>query len=135
MYALFMVVLLLVFALLADAAVAADMAAAITAAKTDQDSIGGVITCVCRGVPAGWGEPVFDKLEALLAHAMLSIPATKGFEIGSGFGGTAMRGSMHNDRFYTRPDGTLGTVTNHSGGGPWPPVHTSTSIFLFGFCL
>lgn len=84
-------------------------------AKDDQDSIGGVLTCVCRGVPAGLGEPVFDKLEAKLAHAMLSIPATKGFEIGSGFTGTRMRGSVHNDPFVARPEG-LGTATNHSGG-------------------
>jgi len=92
------------------------MADAITAARDDADSIGGVVSCVCRGVPPGWGEPVFDKLEALLAHAMLSIPATKGFEIGSGFAGTAMRGSQHNDPFQTRADGALGTATNNSGG-------------------
>jgi chorismate synthase len=63
------------------------MAARIDEARNDKDSLGGVVTCVCRGLPPGWGEPVFDKLEALLAHAMLSIPATKGFEIGSGFRG------------------------------------------------
>jgi len=79
------------------------------------DSIGGVVTCVCRGVPVGWGEPVFDKMEAVLARATLSIPATKGFEIGSGFAGTRMRGSEHNDRFESR-DGRLRTVTNNSGG-------------------
>ena len=66
-------------------------------------------------VPAGLGEPVFDKLEALLAHAMLSIPATKGFEIGSGFAGVEMRGSVHNDPFVVK-DGRLGTTTNFSGG-------------------
>ena len=84
-------------------------------AREDQDSIGGVLTCVCRQVPAGWGEPVFDKAEALLAQAMLSVPATKGFEIGSGFSGARMRGSVHNDRFIRRGD-RLGTETNHSGG-------------------
>jgi chorismate synthase len=78
--------------------------------------VGGVVTCVCREVPAGLGEPVFDKLEALLAQAMLSIPATKGFEIGSGFSGTRMRGSEHNDPFFLKADGRLGTRTNRSGG-------------------
>jgi chorismate synthase len=79
------------------------------------DSTGGIISCVCRGLPPGWGEPVFDKLEALMAHAMLSLPATKGFEIGSGFAGTAMRGSQHNDPFIMK-NGRLGTSTNNSGG-------------------
>ncbi len=83
--------------------------------KDANDSIGGVVTCVCRGVPAGWGEPVFQKLEAMLAQAMLSIPATKGFEIGSGFAGATMRGSEHNDPFTMKPYG-LGTLTNRSGG-------------------
>jgi len=91
------------------------MAAAILAAREDQDSLGGVVTCVCRNVPAGLGEPVFDKLEAKLAQAMLSIPATKGFEIGSGFAGARMRGSRHNDPFVMK-SGRLGTSTNHSGG-------------------
>jgi Chorismate synthase len=80
------------------------------------DSIGGTITCVIRNVPAGLGEPVFDKFEAKLAHAMLSIPATKGFEIGSGFRGTEVPGSKHNDPFIGLPDGRLGTATNWSGG-------------------
>jgi len=61
-------------------------------AKDKKDSVGGVVTCVCRNIPTGWGEPSFDKLEALLAHAMLSIPATKGFEIGSGFEGAKLNG-------------------------------------------
>jgi len=97
------------------AATAQEMADAIAAAKHDLDSLGGIIACACRKVPAGWGEPVFDKLEAQLARAMLSIPATKGFEIGSGFGGTAMRGSDHNDPFVDR-GGRLGTSSNFSGG-------------------
>jgi len=80
-----------------------------------KDSIGGVVSCVCRNVPAGWGEPVFDKLEALLAQAMLSLPATKGFEIGSGFAGTQLRGSQHNDPFVQK-GARLGTVTNNAGG-------------------
>jgi chorismate synthase len=74
-----------------------------------------VIECVLRGVPAGLGDPVFDKLEADLAKAMLSLPASKGFEIGSGFSATRMRGSQHNDAFEMR-DGKVGTVTNNSGG-------------------
>ena len=67
--------------------------------RQEQDSIGGIITCVIRNSPVGLGEPCFDKLEAILAHAMLSIPATKGFSFGSGFEGTKMRGSSHNDPF------------------------------------
>jgi chorismate synthase len=83
--------------------------------KERNDSIGGIITCVCRNVPPGWGEPVFDKVEAKLAQAMLSIPSTKGFEIGSGFAGTRMFGSQHNDPFVLK-EGRLGTTTNFSGG-------------------
>lgn len=79
------------------------------------DSVGGVIECVARNVPAGLGEPVFDKLEADLAKAMMSLPATKGFEIGSGFAGARMRGSEHNDLFEMR-DGRTRTATNRSGG-------------------
>jgi len=84
-------------------------------AKEAKDSVGGIVSCVCRHVPIGLGEPVFDKLEARLAQAMLSIPATKGFEIGSGFVGTQMTGVRHNDPFVKK-DGRLGTATNNSGG-------------------
>lgn len=98
-----------------DAKTAERMISAIKAAKDDKDSLGGIITCVCRNVPAGLGEPIFDKLEAQLARAMLSIPATKGFEIGSGFAGARMRGSAHNDPFIKKGD-RLGTSTNRSGG-------------------
>ncbi len=98
-----------------DASAAQRMIDAVKAAKADKDSVGGVITCVCRHVPAGLGEPVFDKLEAQLARAMLSIPATKGYEIGSGFSGSRMRGSQHNDPFIQKGD-RLGTRTNYSGG-------------------
>jgi chorismate synthase len=91
------------------------MEALVARAKQAKDSVGGVVACVCRHVPAGWGEPVFDKLEAKLAQAMLSIPATKGFEIGSGFAGTRLSGSVHNDPFVA-VDGRLGTATNNSGG-------------------
>ena len=98
-----------------DQEAATVMVQAVEAARQDQDSVGGVVSCVCRGIPAGWGEPVFDKLEALLARAMLSIPAAKGFEIGSGFAGARMLGSRHNDPFVAR-EGGLGTATNNSGG-------------------
>lgn len=94
---------------------AEEMAALIREVRDARDSIGGVVSCVCRNVPAGWGEPIFDKLEAKLAQAMLSLPATKGFEIGSGFAGTTLRGSQHNDPFVRKGD-RLGTVTNHAGG-------------------
>jgi chorismate synthase len=98
-----------------DATTARHMESLVARVKEEKDSVGGVVTCVCRNVPAGWGEPVFDKLEAKLAQAMLSIPATKGIEIGSGFAGTRMRGSAHNDPFAAATTG-LETVTNNSGG-------------------
>jgi chorismate synthase len=79
------------------------------------DTVGGVIEGVARGVPAGWGEPVFDKLEADLAKAMLSLPASKGFEIGSGFGGALLTGLEHNDPFRAR-GGKVVTTSNRSGG-------------------
>ena len=99
-----------------DAGAAAQMIERIERARKDGDSVGGCIRAVARGVPPGWGEPVFDKLEADLGKAMLSIPAVKGVENGSGFAGTRMTGSEHNDLFYRRPDGTIGTRTNRSGG-------------------
>ena len=80
------------------------------------DSVGGVVECVTRNVPKGLGSPVFDKLEADLAKAVMSLPATKGFEIGSGFAGTLMTGSEHNDEYYTDENGEIRTVTNRSGG-------------------
>ncbi|KAF7986176.1 hypothetical protein HWV62_38574 [Athelia sp. TMB] len=95
---------------------AARMVKRIRRAQEAHDSIGGTVTCVIRNVPSGLGEPVFDRLEAQLAHAMLSIPATKAFEIGSGFRGTEVPGSRHNDAFERKPDGRLGTATNWSGG-------------------
>ena len=95
--------------------VAAQMVRAIQDAKEAQDSLGGIISCICRNVPAGLGEPVFDKMEACLGQAMLSIPATKGFEIGSGFSGSRMTGSTHNDPFVKKGE-RLGTETNYSGG-------------------
>ncbi|MGV3598577.1 MAG: chorismate synthase [Bacteroidota bacterium] len=94
---------------------AAKMIALIEEAKAEGDSLGGCITCVVKGVPAGLGEPVFDKLQADLAKAMLTINATKGFEYGSGFAGTTLKGSEHNDGFIT-DNGKIATTTNHSGG-------------------
>lgn len=91
------------------------MIAAIEKARDEKNSLGGTVSCFCTGFPAGLGEPVFDKLEAKLAQAMLSIPAVKGFEIGSGFAGTLMTGSQHNDLFVQK-GGRLGTRTNFSGG-------------------
>ncbi len=99
-----------------DPAAAEAMVEAIEAARRDGDSLGGVVQCVCRGVPAGLGEPVFDKLEAALAGAMLSLPAAKGFEIGSGFGGTRLSGLAHNDPFTADTGDGIHTASNRSGG-------------------
>lgn len=98
-----------------DPVAAGEMIDRIKAARADGNSLGGVVECVLRGVPPGWGEPVFDKLEAELAKAMLSLPATKGFEIGSGFAGARMTGREHNDPFYME-GGRVRTRSNHSGG-------------------
>jgi len=98
---------------------ACQMATLIRQVKSESDSIGGSVACVCRNTPAGLGEPVFDRLEAKLAHAMLSLPATKGFEFGSGFGGTRLRGSVHNDPFAAAAPGSAVSITstkNHAGG-------------------
>ncbi|MDO5472816.1 MAG: chorismate synthase [Akkermansia sp.] len=99
----------------ADPDSAEDMSEVIRAARAKGDSVGGVVACTVRNCPVGLGDPVFDKLEATLAHAMLSIPACKGFEIGSGFGAPALTGSQHNDPFYMEGD-RVRTRTNHSGG-------------------
>ena len=99
-----------------DPTAAAAMTAAIDQARRDGDSLGGVVSCVARNVPAGLGEPVFDKLEADLAKAMLSLPAAKGFEVGSGFAGTLLTGRAHNDPFVPGPDGRPATSSNRSGG-------------------
>ena len=98
-----------------DSAAATAMIARIEEARRAGDSLGGIVECVCRRVPPGLGEPVFDKLEADLARAMMSLPASKGFEIGSGFAGVSLTGIEHNDPFTT--EGTrVRTVTNRSGG-------------------
>ncbi len=98
-----------------DQAAAAKMEKLVAELKEKGDSVGGIVSCVVRNVPIGLGEPTFEKLEAKLAQAMLAIPATKGFEIGSGFAGTRMQGSVHNDPFIQKGD-RLGTITNNSGG-------------------
>jgi len=106
--------------------------ARILRAKESLDSIGGTVTCVIRNVPAGLGEPVFDKFEAKLAHAMLSVPATKGFEIGSGFKGTEVPGSRHNDKFVQK-EGKLRTETNWSGGVQGGITNGEDIYFRVGF--
>jgi chorismate synthase len=98
-----------------EAAMAERMIALVDGARKAGDSLGGVVEAAARGVPAGWGDPVFDKLDADLAKAMLSLPAAKGFEIGSGFRGTQLSGIQHNDPFYSA-DGKVRTRTNRSGG-------------------
>lgn len=98
-----------------DSDVAELMEEAIRRARKEGDSLGGVVEVVARGVPPGWGAPVFDKLDADLAKAMVSIPACKGVEIGSGFAGVAMTGSKHNDAFYQDGE-SIRTRSNHSGG-------------------
>jgi len=99
-----------------DPAAAAEIERQIDAARRRGDSLGGVVECVARGVPPGLGAPVFDKLEAELAKALMSLPASKGFEIGSGFAGTLLTGIEHNDPFVPGPDGRPRTRSNRSGG-------------------
>ena len=99
-----------------DPETAEQIESAILAAKESGDSLGGIVTCAARGLPAGLGEPVFDKLDADLAKAMISLPAAKGFEVGSGFASVAMTGREHNDPFTSGQDGAPRTATNRSGG-------------------
>ncbi|MFZ4635089.1 MAG: chorismate synthase [Saprospiraceae bacterium] len=99
-----------------DPEMAARMIDLIRAVRKAGDTIGGVVTGVVTGCPAGWGQPVFDKLHADLGKAQLSINAAKGFEYGSGFAGVSMRGSEHNDAFYTDASGQVRTRSNHAGG-------------------
>jgi chorismate synthase len=99
-----------------DQACAETMIERIDHIRKQKDSIGGVVECVVRNTPKGLGEPVFDKLEADLAKAMMSLPATKGFEFGSGFAGTLLAGSDHNDEYYLDDQGNWRTRTNRSGG-------------------
>ncbi len=100
-----------------DLEAAKKMEAAIEEARREGDSLGGVVACVARGVPPGWGDPVFDKLEADLAKALLSLPAAKGFESGDGFQGTLLKGSEHNDPFEPGPvPGSVRAPSNRAGG-------------------
>jgi chorismate synthase len=115
-----------------DLAMGERMIAAVEAARKDGDSLGGVVTCAVRGCPPGWGEPVFDRLEADLAKAVMSLPASKGFEIGSGFAGTDLRGSEHNDEFYMEGD-RVRTRTNRSGGVQGGITNGETIVFRVAF--
>ena len=115
-----------------DLAVAEKMIAAVEAVRKDGDSLGGIVTCAARGCPPGWGEPVFDRLEADLAKAVMSLPASKGFEIGSGFAGTDLRGSEHNDEFYVE-DKRVRTRTNRSGGVQGGITNGETIYFRVAF--
>ena len=99
-----------------DVAIAKKMINYIQQIKEEGDTVGGIITCICEGVPAGLGEPVFGKLHAALGNAMLSINAAKGFEYGLGFDSVKYKGSEINDYFYRRSDGKISTLTNNSGG-------------------
>ena len=108
------------------------MVSAITEAKKAGDSLGGTITCLIRGVPAGLGTPVFDRIEADLAKGMLSLPATKGFEIGSGFSSITMKGSEHNDGFEPGEHNPV-TTSNNSGGVQGGITNGSEIIFRVAF--
>lgn len=100
-----------------DETIAEIMVNCIEKVRKEGDTVGGIVTCVATGVPVGLGEPVFDKLHADIGKAMLSINAVKGFEYGSGFEGVLMKGSEHNDTYYSSPEeGQVKTKTNHSGG-------------------
>lgn len=116
-----------------DPRAAMQMQALIEETRKNGDTVGGIVRAVVRGVPAGWGEPVFDKLEADLAKAMLSLPASKGFEVGSGYAGILLRGSEHNDAFRSDDGETVYTRTNHSGGiqggiSNGMPIHFSVAF-------
>ena len=99
-----------------DTEIAAQIIALIQETKAQGDTLGGTVSCVIKHCPVGLGEPVFDKLHADLGKAMLSINAVKGFEYGSGFAGTKLKGTEHNDNFAKNIDGNIVTTTNHSGG-------------------
>lgn len=99
-----------------DPIVAEQMLGLIEETRKRGDSVGGVVRAIARNVPVGWGEPVFDKLEADLAKALMSLPASKGFEFGSGYAGTLLAGSEHNDAFRSDDQKSVYTTSNHSGG-------------------
>ena len=115
-----------------DPIVSPKMAERIDQARRDQDSLGGIIESVCRNVPVGLGEPVFDKLKADLAKGMMSLPATMGFQIGSGFDGITMTGSEHNDAFYNE-SGQIRTRTNNSGGTQGGISNGENIVFQIAF--
>ena len=115
-----------------DSVAAAQMIAAVEAARKDGNSLGGIVTCAARRCPVGWGEPVFDRLEADLAKAMLSLPASKGFEVGSGFAGTDLTGREHNDEFFMDGD-RVRTRTNRSGGVQGGITNGETVYFRVAF--
>ena len=123
-----------------DSSTAGEMKDLIESVRTDGDSVGGVITCVCRNVPVGWGEPVFGKINAMLAGAVMSIPAVRGFEVGMGFAASCMRGSEHNDMFVpcepgseSGGSGRLRTATNRSGGIQGGISNGETIVFRAAF--
>jgi chorismate synthase len=116
-----------------DPAASPRLIARVEEARDADDSVGGVIACACRGLPAGWGEPVFDKLHAQLAHAMMSIPATRGFEIGEGFAATLLRGSQHNDPFEAKAGGGIRPATNRCGGVQGGISNGETLFFRVAF--
>jgi chorismate synthase len=115
-----------------DPTLAREMIAAVETARKDGNSLGGTVTCAVRGCPPGWGEPVFDRLEADLAKAAMSLPASKGFEIGSGFAGTDLTGREHNDEFYMEGD-RVRTRTNLSGGVQGGITNGETIYFRVAF--
>ena len=115
-----------------DAKSAEKMAERIREARSEGDSVGGLIECRIRNLPVGLGAPVFDRIEADLAKAMLSLPATKGFEIGSGFNGSLLKGSEHNDSFINK-DGQVGTETNRSGGAQGGISNGEEIVFRVAF--
>ena len=115
-----------------DAVAAVKMIRLIEKMRREGNTVGGIVESMARGVPAGWGEPVFDKLEADLAKAMLSLPASKGFEVGSGFGGILLTGREHNDLIRAK-GGKVYTTTNRSGGIQGGISNGETIFFRTGF--
>jgi len=115
-----------------DPAIAEKMIRLIEKMRKAGDTVGGIVEGVARGVPPGWGEPVFDRLEADLAKAMLSLPASKGFDIGSGFGGILLTGTQHNDPFRAK-GGKVNTTSNSSGGVQGGISNGATIYFRVAF--
>jgi chorismate synthase len=120
-----------------DPVIAQRMIEHIEAIRKDGNSVGGVVGCLARGVPSGWGEPVFDKLQAELAKAVMSLPACKGFEVGSGFAGTDMTGAEHNDEFWAEESSAAGRQPSaeapahgkrQTANPDKPRVYTSTNF-------